>query len=83
MIISFMNSLNGPAEISGDIKMLFDTFRATVMTPTPHLAVCICEKWGEIERDTACVSGVFTIVNMFYVCVSVWLSVCFKTFLNQ
>lgn len=36
-----MNSLNNPAEILGDIKMLFDTSRATVMTATPHVAINI------------------------------------------
>lgn len=51
IIISFMNSLKGPAEISEDIKMLFDTFRAIVMTPTPYLAVGMCERRGEKETQ--------------------------------
>lgn len=57
-----MNSLNGPAEISADIKMLFDTFRATVMMPTPHLAVYMCRRLGEKERAES-VGRLFTILN--------------------
>lgn len=45
-----MNSLNGSAEISGDIKMLFDTFRATVVMSAPHLAVVSVRGGRKPER---------------------------------